>query len=156
MLKLKWTTRRGTAGIQLHADPATAATTAGWVGFSSWCGRMGLSVDLLSRQTRVDDLGAAGQPHRMVRLGPVRVRFGRKNMGPNIVTRVLADLLTTRGPEDDVFAELHRELPWLRIDLDPRARIVWPWWWPRAVAEAVKIAAEGTLQRQVELKRSGG
>lgn len=154
MLKLKWTMRRGTAGIQIHADPATAATTAGWVGFSSWCGPVRIALDLLSRQTRADDIGVAGGG-RSVRIGPLRLRLGCKSTGPDVVARVLADLLTARGTDIDPFAELQRQLPWIRLELDPRARIIWPWWWPRAVAEAVKIAAEGTLQRRVELKRSG-
>lgn len=151
VFKLKWTTRRGTAGIQVHADPATAASSAGWVGLSAWCGRLGLGADLLSRQTRAEEMGLAGAS---MRLGPLRLRFGCGARGPDVVGRVLADLLTARGPNIDPFAELKRQLPWACVELDPRARLVRPWWWPASVAEAVRRAAEAGLRQPVELKRA--
>ena len=150
MLKLKWTTLRGLAGIQLHADQATAATPAGWVGVSAWCGRLRVSADLLSSRTRAEALGITSGA--CVRRGPLRVCFGASARGPNVVARVLADLLTPGPRPESRLAEVLSALPWLELDRDPGARVVRRRWWPTEVAERLRRATEAQLGEPVALK----
>ena len=150
MLTLKWSTRRGLAGFHLHADPATAATPAGWVGFSMWVGRLRVSADLLSSRTRAEALGIT--PGTCRRHGPLRVCLGTGARGPNVVARVLADLLTPGPRPESRLAEVLSSLPWLELDRDPGARIVRRCWWPAAVAERIRRATEAQLGEPVRLK----
>lgn len=150
MLKLKWSTRRDIAGIHIHADPDTAATPAGWVGVSVWVGRMRVSADLLSSRTRAEALGIASGTCR--RHGPIRVCLGAGARGPNVVARVLADLLTPGPRPESRLAEVLSALPWLELDMDPGAMIVRRSWWPAAVAERIRRATEAQLGEPVRLK----
>jgi hypothetical protein len=150
VLKLKWSTCQGLAGIHLHADPTTAATPAGWVGVSMWIGRLHVSADLLSSRTRAEALGITSGTCR--RHGPLRVCLGAGARGPNVVARVLADLLTPGPRPESRLAEVLSALPWLELDLDPGARVVRRRWWPAAVAERIRRATEAQLGEPVRLK----
>lgn len=143
VLKLKWTICWESAGIQIHADPATAATPAGWVGARAWVGRLSVAADLLSRSTRVEEFGLA--PRLALRVGPLRLRVSGCTRGPDVVARVMADLLTPAKPG---IGSIRRHMPWLEITGTDVARA---WWWPDAVAEAVRVAAEAELGQAVRL-----
>lgn len=143
MLKLKWTTRRESAGIQLHADPATAASPAGWVGARAWAGRLSIAMDILSRSTRAEEFGLA--PGIALRVGPLRLRIHGTARGPDVVARVMADLLTPAKPG---VGSIRRSMPWLEI---AGAEVARAWWWPDDVAEAVRVAAERELGQAVRL-----
>ncbi len=163
MLKLKWTTRRGTTGIQVHADPATAATSGGWVGARVWTPVVAFSVSLLARVGRAEALGLL--PGRGVHLGPLRLclSLSPQQRGPrfDLVGRVLADL-AEMGPPSDPVAQLRRQMPWLRLAWPPTrdasgAVLVEPArWWPASVTAAVCSVLVRELGRQVAVKPRGG
>lgn len=153
-LTFSWISRL--AGLQLHIDPAGTATARGWIAIALQVGETAVSVDVLSRQTRAEEAGVV--PVRSIRVGPLRaaVRFPG---GPNVVGKVLLDLLNLRPdvPRDPAVV-LRRQAPWLRLEHErpilpgvDRYVVRAPWWWPADVAEQARVRAAAELGAPVTL-----